>query len=225
MKQKSYLLAITLILFSVVALGRQSGGTPAIEQSKSRAQSSRAPRIPVILDGVPYQVGELPTTERPRFYVLTRKDQRKGVMHAFSSQESADAFMRYTMDQDTKGNSSAQIVPLATCQNTSLFTIFNTARGGGNPDNLLMYNGDPFLGPAPPLYTNLDFGGWNNTISYVAAACNGFPTAIYSCRNFEMNKTVACQDPDRYLIQPGMIIPDLTTVGFNNRTSSAKFGF
>jgi hypothetical protein len=76
----------------------------------------------------------------------------------------------------------------------------------------------------PEIYFSLP-GDWNNTISWVAAACNGWTTAIYSCRDFWMTKDYSCADPDRYHIPSGMIIPDLVPYNFNNRTSSIKFGF
>jgi|SRR4051794_30189010 len=203
-------------------------GNIAIAQQEQFGSSSvarvahRVPKIPVILDGVEFPVGQLPSTDKARFYVVTAEDQEKGIVHAFSSLEWAKSFLRLSTER--LRNNVGEAVVAASCQNPYSYSIFNKVRGGGGSDNLFM-SMDPY-GPFPTLYTNLDFSGWNNTISYVAAACNGYPTALYSCRDFAMSYNYfTCQDPDRYLVSSGVIITDLEPYGFNNRASSLKFGF
>lgn len=182
-------------------------------------RSGIVPTIPVILDGVEFPAGALPPASSARTFVVTPEDQKNGTVHAFSSLEVAEEFTRLqTLKSGTVGSSEE----LSSCAHPYDFSAFNKNRGGGGSDTLFM-DMYPTTGD-PGIYWNLDFGGWNNTISWVAAACNGFTTAVYSCRNFELNETFFCEDPDRFYIFPGMIIPDLVPYGFNNRTSSIKFG-
>jgi hypothetical protein len=183
-------------------------------------QATESLKVPVILDGVEYQPNNLPDSDSSRTFVLTPEDQEKGVIHAFSNYGQAVEFTMGAMTAKASNLVFQDAVTTAACQS---YSRFNKVRGDGGSDNLFV-SLDPNSG-FPQLYTNLDFGGWNNTISAVAAACNGFPTAIYSCRDFELNKTFSCQDPDRMLISSGMYVPDLEPYGFNNRTSSIKFGF
>jgi len=175
----------------------------------------------VILDGVEYQPNDLPDSASGRTFVLTLEDQEKGVIHGFSNYGQAVEFtMRAMAAKESNRVSQDAVTAATTCQS---YSRFNKVRGDGGSDNLFV-SLDPNSG-FPQLYTNLDFNGWNNTISAVAAACNGYPTGIYSCRDFESNQTFTCEDPDRMLISSGTYVPDLEPYGFNNRTSSIKFGF
>jgi hypothetical protein len=175
-------------------------------------QARLVPTIPVILDGVEYAPGTLPATGARRTFVLTPAAQQRGVVYAFSSREQADALLNQTK------RDGATIA----CSHPYNFSRFNKVRGGGGSDNLFI---DFDAGtPDPPSYLSLDFGGWNNTISYVATACNSWRTILYSCRYFEWEKTVECADPEDLFLSPGIIVPDLVPYGFNNRTSSVRFG-
>jgi hypothetical protein len=175
------------------------------------------PTIPVILDGVEYPAGELPPSKFGRTFVLTPEDQENGVVHAFSSREVAKEFMRL---QDLKSAPAGSVEALSSCAHPYFYSAFNKVRGGGGDDYIYM---DMYRTLGPEIYFSLP-GDWNNTISWVAAACNGWRTVLYSCRDFVMERTYGCADPDDMFISPGMIIPDLMPYGFNNRTSAIKFG-
>ncbi|HEV2855371.1 MAG TPA: hypothetical protein VHC97_21430 [Thermoanaerobaculia bacterium] len=177
------------------------------------------PTIPVILDGVKYPAGALPPSNSGRAFVVTPEDQKNGVVHAFSSHEVAKEFMRLQALKSAPVGSSEAV---SSCAHPYFYSAFNKVRGGGGSDYIYM-DMYPTTGD-PEIYFNLEFDGWNNTISWVAAACNGYRTVLFSCRDFELNKTFSCEDPDYLFVSPGMIIPDLMPYGFNNRTSSIKFG-
>lgn len=165
---------------------------------------------------------QLPNTDGPRFYLLTREDHEKGVVRAFTSRDRAVEFMRFVTAQRQENNISAQsVTTTSSCQHPFNYSYFNQARFGGDPEDLYM-DLDIFTS-FPSHYANLNFGGWNNTISYVEAACNGLWTTLYSCTNFQLSRTSSCQDPDALAIEPGLIVPDLLPYGFNNRTSSIEF--
>jgi len=211
MQHKVRFLTVNLLLVSALLVGQ----AVLAQSPRGEDRPYRAPAMPVILDGVEFAAGELPSAYQPRIFVITSEDQEKGVVHAFSSEEWAKAFLQLTMARTGSEK--------AACQHPYNFSVFNKNRGGGGSDNLYM-DFDPYTSD-PAYYPNLDFGGWNNTISWVAAACIGAPTAIYSCRDFEMQSNSSCQDPARYFVSSGTIITDLVPYGFNNRTSSIKFGF
>ena len=59
----------------------------ALQDRLQNSRMRRVPTIPVILDGVEYPAGELPNTDEPRFYLLTREDREKGVVRAFTSRD------------------------------------------------------------------------------------------------------------------------------------------
>lgn len=176
------------------------------------------PTIPVILDGVEFAPGTLPPSDKGRTFVVTAEDQKNGVVRAFSSREVAKEFMRL---QDLKSAPVGSVEALSSCAHPYFYSAFNKVRGGGGSDYLYM-DMYPTTGD-PEIYFTLP-GDWNNTISWVAAACNGWRTYLYSCRYFETEETYGCADPDDMFISPGVIIPDLMPYGFNNRTSAIKFG-
>lgn len=220
MKQNSRSFMIALILFSALLLGQLVTAQTVMERAGNRPD--RNFKIPVILDGVEYPAGELPNTDAARFYVLTREDQEKGVVHAFSSNDRAAAFIRFTMAKNQRNDDSEQQgMAASSCQHPYNYSYFNKDRFGGGSHNLFM-DKDPGTS-YPERHLNLDFNGWNNTISYVEAACNGLWTTLYSCRNFQLFQDTFCEDPDALAIQPGVVIPDLVPYGFNNRTSSIQF--
>lgn len=192
---------------------------------QDRLQNNRmrtVPTIPVILNGVEYPAGEFPNTGEPRFYLLTRADQERGVIRAFTSRDRAAEFMRSTAAKGQGNNINTQVMTTSSCQHPFNYSYFNQARFGGDPEDLYM-DLDIFTTSIPSHYASLNFGGWNNTISYVQAACNGLWTTLYSCTNFQVSKTSSCQDPEALAIEPGLVVPDLVPYGFNNRTSSIEF--
>ena len=182
--------------------------------------SKPVPTVPVILDGVEYPAGKLPMIEEGRYYVLTEE----GVMHAFSAPESAREFMRREIEKKYGENADGEAVTKAypNCAWPYIYSYFNKNRFGGGSDELFMEKLPwPNIGER---YTDLDFNGWNNTISYVRAACVVHYTALYSCRNFQMDSDpFFCQDPDVLFVPGGSIYTDLVPHGFNNRTSSIRF--
>ena len=174
-------------------------------------------KVPFILDGVQFPAGtKLP--DHSVTFVLTPDDIAKGTIHVFSSREIAKVFMDRDLETSKRVKTDVaggRVAVQDTCTWTEEYSWFNTAVGCGNSGVLTLY---PF-----GEYDNLDFGGWNNTISCVKAACIGYYTVIYSCRNFQMTVDASCSDPDALYIPPGFVITDLNNYGFNNRTSSIRF--
>lgn len=168
----------------------------------------------IILDGIEYPADQLPVSNAGRTYVLTRAGQEKGVVHAFSTNDNAARFMRSVMAK----RSAAAV----TCEHTQNYSHFNKCAFASCGGSNLFTDRDP-LTVFPSRYTQLDSISWNNSISYVAAACNDYWTVIYSCRNFQLFQSSNCSDPDKYAVEPGLIIEDLNTIGWNNRTSSIRF--
>lgn len=212
---------LTLMLAALLVgqtVSAQEPSKKAEEEQRASYRRGFTPTIPVILDGVRFEAGTLPESKKGRTFVLTAEDQENGTVHAFSSREVAKEFMRL---QDIKAADINGAQALSSCAHPYSYSAFNKVRGGGGSDYIYM---DMNAVYGPNIYFNLNFDGWNNTISWVAAACNGWRTVLYSCQNFEMNETYACADPDDYFVQPGQIIPDLLPYGFNNRTSAIKFG-
>lgn len=211
-------LMLAALLIGQTVSAQEPSKKPEVEP---RASSRRGviPTIPVILDGVEFAPGTLPESKTGRIFLLTDEDQKNGTVHAFSSPEVAEEFMRLEAVKSADVNSSEA---LSSCAHPYYFSAFNKNRGGGGSDYIYM-DMFPTTGD-PDIYFNLDFDGWNNTISWVAAACNGWRTFLYSCRDFDMTPDYFCADPDYFIVQPGQIIPDLLPYGFNNRTSSIKFG-
>lgn len=232
MKQNSRLFMISLILLSGVVLVAQAvvAQSPLEPQLQRRGDvfqdgrtenwASRTP-ISVILDDVEYLAGEAPSVEGGRIYVHTSEDQSKRVVRAFSSDYRAAEFMRLVMAKKGGDDYSGQDVTMTSCQHPYNYSYFNKNRFGGGSDHLFM-DQDPGTS-YPDRHLNLDFNGWNNTISYVEAACNGQWTVLYSCRNFQMFVGPSCETPDRHFVEPGLIVPDLLAVDFNNKTSSIRF--
>ena len=178
---------------------------------------TRELKVPFILDGVQFPAGsKLP--DHSVTFVLTPDDIAAGTIHVFSSREIAKVFMDRDLETGKRVKtdvSGARVAVQDTCTWTEEYSWFNTAVGCGNSGVLTLY---PF-----GEYDNLDFGGWNNTISCVKAACIGYYTVIYSCRDFQMTSDSYCGDPDALYIPPGFVITDLNNYGFNNRTSSIRF--
>jgi hypothetical protein len=214
---------LTLLLAALLVGQTVSAQEPSAKPEREQRAIHRrgvTPTIPVILDGVKYPAGTLPESKTGRTFLVTAEDQKNGTVHAFSSPEVAEEFLRVQAIKSADINNSSEAV--SSCAHPYFYSAFNKVRGGGGSDYIYM---DMYPTTADPeIYFNLDFDEWNNTISWVAGACNGWRTILYSCRDFEMNQTYGCADPDNFIVQPGQIIPDLMPYGFNNRTSAIKFG-
>lgn len=210
-------LLLAALLVGQVASAQVPSKETEVDQRASRPRGV-VPTIPVILDGVKFAPGTLPESKTGRVFLLTAEDQENGTVHAFSSPKVAEEFLR------VQAIKSADIdgAEVSGCAHPYFFSAFNKNRGGGGSDYIYM-DMYPTTGD-PEIYFNLDFDGWNNTISWVAGACNGWRTFLYSCRDFDMTSDYFCSDPDYFIVNPGQIIPDLLPYGFNNRTSSIKFG-
>jgi len=183
-------------------------------------RASRQLKVPVILDGVTFPAGyDLP--HQALSFVLTKEDVANKTVHAFSSDVVAKEFMRQQKSgRLALGSNAAGGLHMAandTCDWTQDYSWFNKNVGCGGSDVLTLYQ--------PNEYNTLDFGGWNNTISCVKAACVDQYTVIYSCRYFDMSVDSSCGDPDRWYVLPGQIITDLNAYGMNNRTSSIRFEY
>jgi hypothetical protein len=227
--KKVLLFAAFVVWVPMLVIPQAQGRSYSQEREREALQDSlqnrmrRVPTIPVILDSVEYAAGELPRTDESRFYLLTREDHEKGVVRAFTSRDRAAEFMRFATAKRQADNISTGIMTTtSSCQHPYNYSYFNQARFGGDPEDLYM-DLDIFTTSIPSHYANLNFGGWNNTISYVEAACNGLWTTLYSCTNFQLFQSSSCQDPDALAIEPGLVVPDLLPYGFNNRTSSIEF--
>lgn len=214
---------LTLLLATLLVGQTVSAQEPPTKPEREQRASYRrgvTPTIPVILDGVTFAVGTLPESKTGRIFLVTPEDQKNGTVHAFSSPEVANEFLSLQAIKSADINNTSEAT--SSCAHPYAYSAFNKVRGGGGSDYIYMDMYPTTLDPE--IYFNLDFDGWNNTISWVAGACNGWRTFLYSCRDFEMNQTYSCSDPDYFIVQPGQIIPDLMPYGFNNRTSSIKFG-
>jgi hypothetical protein len=211
------------LLLAVLLVGQTVSAQEPSEKTERDQRVSRRqgliPTIPVILDGIRFAPGTLPESKTGRTFLVTAEDQENGTVHAFSSPEVAKEFMRVQAIKAADLDNSSEAY--SSCAHPYFYSAFNKVRGGGGSDYIYM---DLYGTTGPDIYFNLDFDEWNNTISWVAGACNGWRTILYSCRDFEMNQTYGCADPDNFIVQPGQIIPDLMPYGFNNRTSSIKFG-
>ncbi len=210
---------ITLGLSALVIAGglMTSMRASLAEPFYSRAAELRpkgATTMRFILDGVEYPADQLPAGDAGRTYVLTRAGQQNGVVHVFSSNNDAARFMRSVMAR----RSAATM----TCEHTQNYSQFNKCAFASCAGSNLFMDREPST-VTPSRYTQLDTISWNNSISYVAAACNDYWTVIYSCRNFQLFQSSNCGDPDKYAVEPGLIIEDLNWIGWNNRTSSMRF--
>jgi hypothetical protein len=218
------LASLLLITSAAFAGSPAKAGSPDRDAGQSRVVadgprnpnvSDRGIKVPFIFDGVEFPAGTKITTSFLT-YVLTPEDISKGTIHIFSSPDVAKVFMEQNRPKGTSTDAQGHhAATLDTCDWPQEYSWFNTAVGCGNSGVLTLY---PF-----GAYSNLDFGGWNNTISCVKAACVGYYTVIYSCRNFQMTVDGSCSDPAALLIPSGFIITDLNNYGFNNRTSSIDF--
>ncbi len=184
-----------------------------------RDQATREVKVPFIFDGVEFPAGtKLP--DQSLTFVLTPDDIAKGTVHIFSNRELAKVFVdrdiaKRPADGVSTNGVSDRDVRVNSCTWTEGYSWFNTAVGCGNSGVLTLYPFDD--------YPNLDFGGWNNTISCVKAACIGYYTVLYSCRNFQWYSDSSCADPEALYVPSGYVITDLNVYGFNNRTSSIRF--
>lgn len=232
-KEETFVMRLSSVLF-VLALALMGGAAMAQEPGQAEPghnlmvsdldpeeshplyRPSRALPIPVILDGVQFPAHYKLPDVALTFFVMKGGDASR-VVYAFSSPAVAAEFQRRLREQSQAARAGDDSVTqaIAACTWTNDYSWFNKNVGcGGTSVLILTY---------PNQFTDLDFGGWNNTISCVKAACNGLFTVIYSCRNFQMFVSGACSDPDRWYISEGDIITDLNTVGMNNRTSSIRF--
>jgi hypothetical protein len=221
MRVSRVLFVFALVLISGAAMAQEPGHKFMVsdqfpQKPHPLAHASRVLPIPVILDGVQFPAHyELPD-QALTFFVMKGEDTNR-VVYAFSSPIVAAEFLRQLKEENeaarTGDDSATQAITACTWPNS--YSWFNKNVGCGGTDVLTL--------TYPNQYTDLDFNGWNNTISCVKAACNGLFTVIYSCRNFQMFVSSACGDPDRWYISAGDIITDLNTVGMNNRTSSIRF--
>ncbi len=225
MKPRTALVVATLLLFSVSAFAAEPlrlGGAPLRDHSgkaaldvQDKARGGRVPKLPYILDGVQFSA-DTPLPDVGLTWIVTPEDLAKGTVHIFTSREVAKAFLKQHAPLASPGGSKDdELVETNTCRWTGLYSVFDKDRGCGGA----------WFGMYPPDYlTELDSFGFNNSISCVAGACDfNYYTALYSCRDFEMNVTSNCGDPDVFYVLPGELITDLTFYGFNNRTSSIRF--
>lgn len=203
-----------LLTFSVLVIHDAALATgPGAGEDRASAPMRGA----VIYDGLPFAPGAFKRPDQALTWVVTKDDAENGTIHAFTSREVAGEFMNRLLDREF-GKDRGRDRELATveaCAYPSPWSWFNKNPGCGGSSSLVLYPGDQ--------YTELDSIGWNNTISCVKAACLNAFTTIYSCRNFQLTTGRNCADPDALFIFPGVIIPDLNTQGFNNRTSSIRF--
>jgi hypothetical protein len=188
-------------------------------ETDPRDQAAREIKVPFIFDGVEFPAGtKLP--DQSLTFVLTPDDIAKGTVHVFSNRELAKVFVDRDVAKTSGGDVSTngvagRDVRVNSCTWTEQYSWFNTAVGCGNSGVLTLY---PF-----GEYSNLDFGGWNNTISCVKAACIGYYTVLYACRNFQTYSDSSCADPDALYVPSGFVVTDLNNYGFNNRASSIRF--
>lgn len=220
------LFVFALVLISGAAVAQEPGQTAqghrfmvsdeARQGPLALDQASRVLSIPVILDGVRFPAKSKLPDQALTFFVMKGEDTQR-VIYAFSSPIVAAEFRRQLREENLAartGDDSATKA-ITACTWTNDYSWFNKNVGCGGSDFITLTD--------PNQYTDLDFNGWNNTISCVKAACNGLFTVIYSCRSFQMSVSSGCGDPDRWYISEGDIITDLNTVGMNNRTSSIRF--
>jgi hypothetical protein len=213
-----FVLALALIIGASGAQELRAAQGPGTRDGDPVRQGFHAGRVlsvPVVLDGVPFPAGSKLPDQALTFFVLKGESTQR-VVQAFTSPVVAAEFRRQLREKNlaVRPDGSATAALLA-CTWTNTYSWFNKNVGCGGSDVLTM--------TYPNQYTDLDFNGWNNTISCVKAACNGLFTVIYSCRSFVMTVSANCADPDRWYISEGDIITDLNTVGMNNSTSSIRF--
>lgn len=216
MKTRTALLLAGLILLtgSVFAADERNprGLLRDIGEGAPVEQASRVIKVPYYLDGVLFPAGH-PLPDYSVSVVVGLDDLGAQVVNVFSSKDVATEFKRQQQAKVVEaGRWGAKT---NSCTWTQTYSWFNTAVGCGNPGVLTL--------SYPNSYDDLDFGGWNNSISCVKAACNGYYTVIYSCRDFATENGPGCDEADDYAIAEGVIITDLNTIGFNNRTSSIQF--
>lgn len=225
MKTRVALSLAAVLLFITAAFAANAAPAPGTDKASGTAIADKVrgpaddhavgvPRVPYILDGVEFAAGTRLPADNLTF-VLTPDDIAKGTIHIFTSRNVAKVFMDRNLPKNAPDANGHHAATLDTCSWTEEYSWFNTAVGCGNSGVLTLY---PFGS-----YSNLDFGGWNNTISCVKAACIGYYTVLYSCRYFQMTSDSSCQDPAALYIPSGFIITDLNQYGFNNRTSSIDF--
>jgi hypothetical protein len=173
-------------------------------------RESRTMTVPYYLDGVLFPANH-PLPDHGVSIVLGKGDGTNRPVHVFTSRAVVTEFLR----QEKAARDAAKISTNADCTWTQDYSWFNKNVGCGGSDTLTLYH--------PNYYDDLDFGGWNNTMSCVKAACNGYFTVIYACRYFATSNGSGCDDADYLYIFPGDIITDLNAYGMNNRASSVQF--
>lgn len=225
MKTRTVLVLATLLLITVSASAaepaRAAGAALRDHSDKAvdlQDRYDRTPKFAYIFDGVEFPAGT-PLPDVQLTWVITADDHKKGTFHVFSSHDVAKAFMKkHTRGVATDGARDRKTSPNwpGYCDWPGTYTRFEKSRNCGDFSYLTMY-------PPDGQFTELDSIGWNNTISCVYAACDWYWTVLYSCRNFDMQQSSSCESPDRGYIEGGVIIPDLSPYGWNNRTSSTRF--
>lgn len=164
MKKVAFFVAAFAGCVLMLAILPAQGQDYSQERARGKAQDTfqhnkmrRVPTIPVIVDGVEYPAGELPNTDEPRFYLLTRVDHEKGIVRAFTSKDRAAEFMRSATAKQRE-NINTQVATTSSCQHPFNYSYFNQARFGGDPEDLFM-DLDIFTTSIPSNYANLNFGG------------------------------------------------------------------
>ena len=169
MKTRIALSLTVVLMLASAAFAADSDRTGKKADRDAKDSASREVKVPYVFDGVEFAAGtKLP--DQQLTFVLTPEDISKGTIHIFSSRDVAKIFMERNLPKpDANGHRAAT---RDTCSWTEEYSWFNTAVGCGNSGVLTLY---PFGS-----YSNLDFGGWNNTISCVKAArsvpgASGYP--------------------------------------------------
>jgi hypothetical protein len=220
MKIRTALLLAGLILLTGAAFANER--TPGnlrdrdLGDGGALEHASRVIELPYYLDGVLFPARH-PLPDYSVSVVLGRAEDGSRTVHVFTNKDVAKEFMHQEKAQKVANGRFAPTTNSwpSSCSWTNTYSWFNTAVGCGNAGVLTL--------TPPNSYDDLDFGGWNNTISCVKAACVEEYTAIYSCRDFALSENFDCSEADHYYIPGGDIITDLNTVGMNNRTSSINF--
>ncbi|MDP9191598.1 MAG: hypothetical protein M3P06_07830 [Acidobacteriota bacterium] len=213
MRARTALLLAAALLIAVSAFAGDSLRLDRPDRSPFDRES-RVLTVPYYLDGVLFPANH-PLPSQSVSIVLGKSDGTGRAVNVFTSKDVAKEFMRQQMEARADNARTPGISANADCPWTPDYSWFNKNVGCGGSHTLYLYH--------PNSYDDLDFGGWNNTISCVKAACNGYFTVIYACRDFMTSTGYDCDDADYLFIYPGEIITDLNYYGMNNRTSSIQF--
>ena len=209
MKFRTALFLAGLMLITGAVIADDTIGNPNRELNPFD-RASRIMQVPYYLDGVLFPARH-PLPEHGVSIIVGRGDGSNRAVHVFTSRLVVTEFLR----QEKAARDASKITAEFDCTWTEDYSWFNKNVGCGGAGPLTLYY--------PNSYDDLDFGGWNNTMSCVKAACNGYYTVIYACRNFATTEGFDCDDADYLYIFPGDIITDLNAYGMNNRASSVQF--